>query len=138
MALAWKAEGGGDVMLTGIVGVGTDIVNVERIRRAVERQGDRFLQQIFTRGELDYCMPLRDPYPSLAARWAAKEAVAKAFGVGMGGVLNFGDIEVVRTDSGQPIIVFSERARAILGDPRCFISLSHEKDFAVAFVIASV
>src|SRR5690606_13877884 len=87
-----------------VIGVGIDMVEIERIRKAIERHGDRFLKRVFTDGELGYCMDKKDPASSLAARFAAKEAVSKAFTTGIGEELNWTSIEVVRGSREEPAI----------------------------------
>ncbi len=120
-----------------IVGLGTDIVEVERIRRLV--RSEAFLQKVFTAGERRYCDGTSDPARSYAARFAAKEAVAKALGTGFGGHCALLDVEVVRSESGKPGVMLSgaaaERARA-LGIADWLLSLSHTDGMAVATVLA--
>jgi holo-[acyl-carrier protein] synthase len=120
-----------DVMLS----TGVDIVEIPRIRRVVERYGPRFLERIYTPGEIAYC---RGRAPNLAARFAAKEAVMKALGTGVRGV-GWKDIEVVRAASGAPGILLHGRAEARaqrLGVLEMSLSLSHSREYAVAFVVA--
>ena len=87
-----------------ILGIGTDIIEVARIRSSHEKFGDRFLTRILLPSEIEYCLSHKDPAPFIAARFAAKEAVSKAFGTGIGGSLGWLDIEVRRRESGQPYI----------------------------------
>jgi holo-[acyl-carrier protein] synthase len=116
---------------------GVDIVELERIARTVSRWGDRFLQRVFTPSELAYC---RGNIPSLAARWAAKEAVAKALETGAWrqGV-RWLDIEVVRGNDGPPAVRLHgaalEQAER-MGLAHWSLSLSHSRGVAVAFVVA--
>jgi holo-[acyl-carrier protein] synthase len=123
-----------------IVGVGTDVVEVERIRRAVDhpRTGMRFRERVFTPGEVDYCMARPSYAESFAVRFAAKEAVMKALGRGFGEGIGWREIEVVR-DAGQPEIVLHGRARDRaheLDAQRWHLSLTHTKVQAIAFVVA--
>lgn len=117
--------------------VGVDIVEVERIAEAVARWGDRFLRRVFTPGELAYC---RGNIPSLAARWAAKEAVAKALATGAWRAgIRWTDIEVVRADDGPPQVLLHGAARRRaeeMGLRRWALSLSHSRAAAIAFVVA--
>jgi len=104
--------------------VGVDIVELARIERAVHRYGDRFLRRVYTEAELAYC---RRNVARLAARWAAKEAIAKALGTGWRGI-EWRELEVVREPSGQPIVALHGRAKAIaesLGLTRWALSLLH-------------
>jgi holo-[acyl-carrier protein] synthase len=117
-----------------VLGIGIDLIEIDRIRRAWQRHGERFLSRIFTDEELDYCLPKSDPAPSLAARWAAKEAVAKALGVGLGDTLKFRDVSVRRGPDGKPSIELSVEARAHFGEARFLVSLSHHGTAATAVV----
>ncbi|MDO8491260.1 MAG: holo-ACP synthase [Dehalococcoidia bacterium] len=111
--------------------VGLDIIEVCRIEEAVSRWGDRFLQRVYTEKELGYC---RGRSRSLAARFAAKEAVAKALGTGIGRIA-FKDIEIVSGPRKQPHVVLRGRALSRsrrLGLTNLAISLSHCRDYAAA------
>ena len=119
-----------------IHGIGIDIVRNDRIRRAVEAWGKRFLNRIYTEGELSYCYRRKDPYPSLAARFAAKEAFVKA----MGGRTSarWTDIEISNDRSGKPVLhARGEFLRLLEGrllqQPQ--VSLSHEKEYSIACVV---
>lgn len=114
--------------------IGVDIVETDRIARSVARFGNRFLNKVFTAQELSYC---RGRVGSLAARWAAKEAVAKALGTGIGQV-RWQEIEVVNGQNYCPFIRLhgsAARLAARLGLSGFAVSLSHTKDYAVAFVV---
>jgi len=120
--------------------VGVDLVEVERLRRAVERYGDRILARIFTAQEIA-CY--RDRLPELAVRLAAKEAVSKALGVGLSHLSVWGigwrEVEVLTDPWGRPLLHLSGRAAALAeeqGWRRWAISLSHERQVAVALVVA--
>lgn len=119
-----------------IHGIGTDIVRIERIKQAVERWGDKFLKRVYNELELEYSMRHTSPYPRLAARFAAKEAAIKALGGPRGVKLK--DIKVVTAENGKPSIHFhGERASSItgFGAERFHISLSHDHEYATAFVM---
>lgn len=119
-----------------VIGIGTDLVEVARVVRAQKRFGDHFLKRIFTESELSYCLPLANPGPHLAARFAAKEAVAKAFGTGIGAELDWTSIGVVRNDNGRPSIDFDAKGRALLAKHAAsdvLISLSHTREHALAY-----
>jgi holo-[acyl-carrier protein] synthase len=121
-----------------IVGIGVDIVEVGRIRRAVERYGERFLGRIFTEAETDYCRRAARPAERFATRFAAKEAALKALGVGWRKGLRFLDVEVANDELGAPTIGFSGRALQLseeLEVGRVHVSLSHHRNFAIAQVI---
>ena len=118
-----------------IVGIGIDVIEVERIDDAVEEFGQRFLERIFTEGERGYCGSQRRPAIHYAARWAAKEAVSKAFGTGIGAEFGWTDIEVLRRASGEPELVLHGRAREFaeeMGAREVKISLTHAKSYAAA------
>ena len=117
------------------VAVGVDLIEIDRIAATLERFGARFLERVYTEGEIAYC---RGRAPQLAARFAAKEAAMKALGTGTRGV-SWRDVEVTRTRAGEPGIVLhgrgAARARAI-GVDRLAVSLSHSRAYAVASVVA--
>ncbi len=113
---------------------GVDIIEIQRIRDAVERWGDRFLQRIYTKDELAYC---RGRIPSLAARFAAKEGTMKALGTGIRGV-RWKDVEVVRHRGKPPTLCLhggAARKAKELGVHDLALSLSHSRDYAVASVV---
>lgn len=114
--------------------IGVDIIETRRIEQSIARFGDRFLGRVYTVQELAYC---QGRISSLAARWAAKEATAKALGTGIGDV-SWQEIEVVSQANCQPTLRLHGAAAELaaqLGIARFMISLSHTKDYAVAFVI---
>ena len=121
-----------------IKGVGVDLAQITRLRRAVERWDERFLRRVFTEAEIAYCRRRRDPIPHLAARFAAKEAVMKALGVGLG-AFAFHDVEVVRAPSGQPMLELRGRAEALArqqGVTGWRLSLTHTHRVAEAVAVA--
>ncbi len=114
--------------------IGVDMVEIERIAGVIARKGDRFLRRVYTAQELAYCA---GRIPSLAARWAAKEAVGKAFGTGIGDVA-FREIEVVCDERGRPAIALHGEAARLarrLGWQHIALSLSHTRQHAIAFVV---
>jgi holo-[acyl-carrier protein] synthase len=120
-----------------VLGIGTDLVEVARIAAAVERQGDRFLARVFTRDEVLYCAGRAE---CLAARFAAKEAVAKAFGTGIGADMAFTDIEVIRHPGGRPGIALHGAAAATAAARKMselHLSLSHTANHAIAYVLVA-
>ncbi len=121
-----------------IVGSGIDLVEIERIQHTLERFGVRFLNRIYTSDEQAYCMKKRNAAESLAARFAAKEAGAKALGTGISHGVNWLEIEVVREPGGRPTLKFhgraAERARW-LNARRAALSLTHTSNLAVASVV---
>ena len=123
---------------TEVLGLGTDLVDVDRFRLALDRQGDRLVARLFSDAERDYAFRHRNPAPRLAARFGAKEAVMKALGVGLW-KFALRDVEVVRLASGQPTIVLSNKA-ADLADARnvreWHLTLTHTDTMAAATAIA--
>lgn len=114
---------------------GVDLIETERLQQALERHGQRFLARIYTPAEQALCAGSPS---SLAARFAAKEAVAKAFGTGIGQV-TWTEIEILRDDQGAPVLVLHGKARELaitLGLAHWSLSLSHTREHAVAFVVA--
>jgi len=118
-----------------IVGLGLDVVELDRIAKAFERHGERFLERILTKAERARMPKL--PVPFLAARFAAKEAGAKALGTGFQGGISHNDIEVATGERGEPLMRFEGAAKAradVLGVTRVHVSLTHGRDVAVAVV----
>jgi len=121
-----------------VLGVGVDIIEIERVRRLYERQGERFLARVYTPQESEYCLRCKQPGARLAARFAAKEAVAKAFSTGIGEYLNWTSIEVVNGERGEPTIRLDEKGEHLLGQvggQGVAISLSHSDLQAIAFAV---
>ena len=121
-----------------IRGIGVDIVNIGRIEQAVERWGSRFLKRIFTPAEIERCEQRARPAQCLAARFAAKEAFAKALGLGMREGLRWRDIEVVQDHLGKPSLQLHNQARKLMETVeanRTWLSLSDERESALAVVV---
>lgn len=117
---------------------GVDIVEIDRIRQSFETIGASFRDRVFTEKEIAYCEGRKAArFESYAARFAAKEAVSKALGTGIGEV-GWKDIEVLKDDKGKPYIVFSEKAREIfkkMNGLGISVSLSHSSRYAVAYAV---
>lgn len=121
-----------------IVGTGIDIAEVPRIRQSIERFGQRFLQRIYTPGEIRYCESRRNKIERYAARFAAKEAAMKALGTGWNHGVRWRDCEVVRLPGGRPTMEFHGKAgefAARLGVRNAALSISHTAEQAIAQVI---
>lgn len=121
-----------------IVGIGLDLVDVERMRTFHQRRGDRGLARVFTPAELDYCLQQTDPTPSLAARFAAKEAFFKAMGTGWGVGGALAEVEVRRAGSGDPELAVEGRASETLarvGAEHVHLTMTHTATTAAAVVI---
>ena len=120
-----------------VIGIGTDLMEIARIADSIERFGDRFLQRVFTPGEIEYCTRKKNSAESFAARFAAKEAGAKALGTGISRGVGWQELEVTRKPGERPMLTLkgraAERARD-LGIKRISLSLSHSRDVALAVV----
>ena len=121
-----------------VLGIGMDIVETKRIAESMERFGDRFLHRVFHDGEVAYSRSMKFPHLHLAARFAAKEAVSKAFGTGIGKEIGWRDMEIVREPGGQPRVVLHGRAveyaksRGVL---EIHITLSHTTEYGAASAV---
>ena len=123
---------------TGVVGLGLDLVEVGRLGAVIGRLGERFLRRVFTEGEREYCSAKSEPAVFYAARFAAKEAVAKAFGTGIGAAIGWLDIEVVRDAAGAPGVRLAGKGAELAanrGVDRVFLSLTHTGGMAAASVV---
>jgi len=118
---------------------GVDIVEIDRIQQSFETCGTGFRDRVFTQNEIEYCESKKAAkYQSYAVRFAAKEAVSKAFGTGIGEKVNWKDIEVMNDKSGKPFVVLSEKAKELLDSLNASgisISLSHSRNYAVAYTV---
>ena len=121
------------------IDLGIDLVEVARIRDMLLKHGERFKSRTFTNGEIEYCDSCADPSMHYAARFAAKEAAAKALGTGLWAHgVDWKDIEVLRAESGKPSLVFHRAAKShaeVLGVTSLLISLTHTRELAMAQVI---
>jgi holo-[acyl-carrier protein] synthase len=121
-----------------VIGVGTDIIEIARVGQSIDRFGARFLQRVFTPREIAYCQSKRNAAESFAARFAAKEAGAKALGTGISRGVSWLELEVNREPSGRPTLVLTGRAAQHahrLGIARASLSLTHSRDIALAVVV---
>ena len=118
-----------------IFGIGVDVVENSRIRQSIDRIGAPFLDRVFTAAEREYCDAMKFSDRHYAARFAAKEAIAKAFGTGIGESLNWRDMEILRRDSGEPFVVMSGKGKEFAKSKRIhqiMISLTHTDHYAAA------
>lgn len=121
-----------------ILGTGVDLAEVDRIREAIERYGERFLQRIYTPAEIAYCQRKANKYERFAARFAAKEAGMKAIGTGWRGGIRWKDFEVVNLPSGRPTLKLYGVAQEVagrLGAKSVQLSLTHTASTSLAHVI---
>ena len=134
----WSLELGIWSFFVSVLGIGVDLVENARIEHSIERFGDRFLQRVFTAGEIEYSQSMKYPARHLAARFAAKEAVSKAFGTGIGKVMGWKDIDVRRRESGEPFVVLEGGAKKLAEErnvSKVSITLSHTEHHAMAMVV---
>ncbi|MBA3960562.1 MAG: holo-ACP synthase [Chthoniobacterales bacterium] len=121
-----------------ILGIGVDVVDCDRIQSSMERFGDRFLGRIFTAGEIAYSKSMKFPARHFAARFAAKEALSKAFGTGIGKAMGWRDLNVQKKESGEPFVVLSGGAKKMAderGVTKVWISLSHTDRIGMATIV---
>jgi holo-[acyl-carrier protein] synthase len=121
-----------------ILGIGMDVVETKRIAESIERFGDRFLHRIFLDAEVAYARSMKFPHLHLAARFAAKEAISKAFGTGIGKEIGWRDMEIVREPSGRPYVVLHGRALEYAktrGAQEIHVSLSHTAEYGSASAV---
>jgi len=121
-----------------VLGIGIDIIEVARVRASYEKFGERFVNRVLHPNEIAYCLSHRDPAPFLAVRFAAKEAISKAFGTGIGAQLGWQDMEVGRRESGEPFVILHGLGRKLLQERRAraiLISLSHTQNYAAAVAV---
>ncbi|GAB5414560.1 MAG: holo-ACP synthase [Congregibacter sp.] len=119
-----------------MLGIGTDIIEIDRVEAIWHRQGARFARRILCEQELRACEEKREPWRYLAKRFAAKEAIAKCLGTGIGVSLSWQDLMISNVASGAPAVSLNARAQALaedLGGTRVLLSISDEKHYAVAF-----
>jgi holo-[acyl-carrier protein] synthase len=121
-----------------ILGTGIDIIEVARIAASYEKFGERFVHRILLPDEIAYCLTHRRPAPFLAVRFAAKEAVSKAFGTGIGAQLGWQEVEIRRKESGEPFVVLHGKGQELFesrGARKLHVSLSHTEHYAAATAI---
>jgi holo-[acyl-carrier protein] synthase len=126
-----------------LLGLGSDLIDVDRIKGVLDRQGDRFLDRVFTDEERAYCFGMKYPHKHLAARFAAKEAVSKAFTTGIGAELGWKSISVYHGNRMEPLVRLDEKGEALLrqvGGTNVLLTLSHTDTaaMAVAAVVKAV
>ena len=121
-----------------ILGTGIDIIEVARIAGSYEKFGDRFANRILLPDEIAYCLTHKNPAPFLAVRFAAKEAISKAFGTGICAALGWQDMEIRRKESGEPYVVLHGKGRELFESrnaKQLLVSLSHTEHYAAATAV---
>jgi len=121
-----------------VLGIGIDLVENARVQHSIERFGERFLHRVFTAGEIAYCQSMKFPERHFAARFAAKEALSKAFGTGIGKAMGWHDIDIRKKPSGEPFLVLTGGAEELAtqrGVKNALITLSHTDHHAMAVIV---
>lgn len=119
-----------------VIGIGIDIIEIERIKDSVDRFGSHFLDKIYTKVELDYCLKKSNKYQHLAARFAAKEAVAKALATGWNKDFSWQNIEIYNEPNGKPVVKLKGSLNQFLEpDKNLKISMSHSRDYVTCVAI---
>jgi holo-[acyl-carrier protein] synthase len=121
-----------------ILGTGIDLIEVARIAASFEKFGERFVNRVLLPNEIAYCQSHKKPAPFLAVRFAAKEAISKAFGTGIGAQLGWHDLEICRKESGEPFVVLHGKGAELFaarGATRLHLSLTHTENYAAATAV---
>jgi holo-[acyl-carrier protein] synthase len=121
-----------------ILGTGIDIIEVARVKASHERFGERFLKHVLLTDEIAYCLSHKNPAPFIAARFAAKEAISKAFGTGIGAALGWHDMEIRRKKSGEPFVILHGKGEELFAAccaKQLLISLSHTANYAAVMAV---
>ena len=121
-----------------ILGIGIDIIEIARITVSLEKFGERFGQRILLPDEMAYCLSHRHPAPFVAARFAAKEAISKEFGTGIGAQLGWRDMEICRKESGEPFVVLHGKGKDLFesrGAKQLLVSISHTEHYAAVTAV---
>lgn len=118
-----------------LIGLGADLIEVDRVRGVLERQGERFIARVFTEEEQAYCRGMTHPHKHYAARFAAKEAVSKCFSTGIGAELGWRSVSIYHGERHQPLVRLDALGEALLrqvGATHVHVSLSHTETMAMA------
>jgi holo-[acyl-carrier protein] synthase len=116
-----------------IIGIGCDIIEIDRIRKAIKNQA--FVERLFTPFEIEKSLRFQDLAPYFAGRFAAKEALSKALGTGIGSKLSWHSMEIVNDDQGKPLVIWSKEITNRYGIAETHLSISHSKSTAIAYAI---
>jgi len=119
-----------------VIGIGIDIIEIERIKSSIDRFGDSFLNKIYTKNELDYCLAKHNKYQHLAARFAAKEAIYKALATGWEKAATWKSMEITNEPNGLPVVAFFGKLKEFFADDKDIkISLSHSDNYVTCVAI---
>jgi len=119
-----------------ILGIGIDIIEIERIKKSVEEYGDAFLNKVFTKVELDYCLSKKNKFQHLAARFAGKEAISKALSTGWAKGFKWKDVEIFNEPSGLPKVKLKNELESFIANNKELkITMSHSDNYVTCFAI---
>jgi holo-[acyl-carrier protein] synthase len=119
-----------------VIGIGIDIIEIDRIKESVDDYGDQFLKKVYTDGELKYCLSKKNKYQHLAARFAAKEAIYKAISSNWDSELSWHDMEIINAPNGMPEVKFKGHLKKFLSNEKSLkISMSHSRDYVACVAI---
>jgi len=118
-----------------VKGIGVDVIEIPRLQQAIDKWGDIFLRKVFTEREYEYSQTKKNQTQHFAARFAVKEAVAKALATGWSGGFSWKDVEVENDAAGKPSVVLSGNLKEILAGKRVHVSISHSENVVVAFAV---
>jgi len=118
-----------------ILGIGCDSIEIERIRSAIQRHGHAFVLRLFSKQEIEYCQRYQDPVPSIAGRFAAKEALVKALGCGFGSQISWHNIEILNNSEGKPYVIWHNNIENRFAIQKTHLSISHSKTIAIAYAL---
>ena len=121
--------------MKNIEGVGSDIVEVKRIKQAIKRQKKAFIEKVFTKEEINYSKKFKDSFIHFAGRFAAKEAIVKALGVGFSSKISWQDISISNDEMGKPQVAFSSKVNKKFHHPKILLSISHCHEYAMAVAL---
>lgn len=113
-------------------GIGTDIIEIERVKKSIEKYGPKFLDKLFTKKEQEYCLRFKESERQFAGRFAAKEACLKALGTGLSESISWTDLEILNDEKGKPVVTLHASLEKRLGAPTILVSISHCKLYATA------
>ena len=119
-----------------VIGIGIDIIEIDRIKESIDDYGDQFLHKVYTANEIKYCLSKKNKYQHLAARFAAKEAIYKAISSNWNSELSWQDMEIINAPNGMPEVKFKGNLEKFLsGDKSLKISMSHSRDYVACVAI---
>lgn len=124
-----------DLPIPIIRGIGSDIIEITRIRESLQKHGEHFYNKLFTELEQEYCLKHADPATPFAGRFAAKEAVAKSLGTGFGKVLSWLDVEIQKDPAGRPLVILCPSLLTYFNNPTIHLTISHCHTYATATAI---